>query len=97
MNFKKSEKLGGSTGQFTGVTMDEMLDLERCFIVKILIYSLSPDGVVCNLYKSVNNYDSKMYLKVHENHLSYIVDINKFAKKFQCEMCLKLFTREWNM
>ena len=97
MNFKKSEKLGNSTGQFTGVTMDEMLDLERCFNVKILIYSLSPDGVVCNLYKSVNNYDSKMYLNVHENHLSYIVDINKFAKKFQCEKCLKLFTREWNM
>ena len=81
MNFKKSEKLGNSTGQFTGVTMDEMMDLERCFNVKILIYSLSPDGVVCNLYKSVNNYDSKMYLNVLENHLSYIVDINKFTKK----------------
>ena len=69
MNFKKSEKLGNSTGQFTGVTMDEMLDLERCFNVNIFIYSLSPDGVVCNLYKYVNNYDSKMYLNVHETTL----------------------------
>ena len=38
-----------------------------------------------------------MYLNVHENHLSYIVDINKFPKKFQYKKCLKLFTREWNM
>ena len=96
MNFKKSQKLGNYTGQYSGVTMDEMLDLERCFNVKILIYSLSPDGVVCNVYKSVNYYDSKMYLNVYENHLSYIVDINKIAKNFQCEKCLKLFTREWN-
>ena len=75
-----NEKSGNYSEQFTSVIMDDMLDLEKCFNFKILIYSLSPDGVVCNLYKSVNNYANKMCLNLHKNNLSYIVDINKFAQ-----------------
>ena len=46
------------------------------------------------VYNSVSTYSDKMYLNLHENHLSYITNFKNFAKKFQCE---KLFKREWSL
>ena len=97
INFCNSQKPGKITKNFKGVSIQDMPELEKCFNLNILIYSLSPSGVVSNLYKSLNDYSNKMYLNLHENHLSYIVNFSKLSKKYQCEKCLKLFDREWNM
>ena len=74
-----------------------MEDLENCYSVKIIIYSLNENGTISLIFNSLNNYVDKMYLNLSGNHLSYITNFNKFAKKFECSKCSKLFKREWNM
>ena len=38
-----------------------------------------------------------MHLNIFDNHLSYIRDLKKFIKKYQCEKCSKMFKNEWNL
>ena len=66
--------------KFNCVTMDEMVG--KCFNLKILIY-FPPSVIVCNLYKSLNGYENKIYLNLYENHLSYIKDLKNLARKYQ--------------
>ena len=57
--------------------MEDMPELEKCFIVKILIYSISPCGVVSNLYKSLNESPSKMFLNLHLcNYFGFYIALN---------------------
>ena len=82
---------------FQGVTLDQIEDLEQCYSIKIIIYSLNENGTISPIFNSLNKYIDKMFLNLSGNHLSYITNFNKFAKKFQCSKCSKLFRREWNM
>ena len=38
-----------------------------------------------------------MYLNNYENHISCIIDHSRFANKFQCEKCNKMFKRQWRL
>ena len=82
---------------FTGVTLEDMHDLEKCFGLKILIYRLNEDQTVNLVFNSLNQSISPLYLNIYNNHLSYITKFENYAKRFQCEKCLKLFKREWVM
>ena len=71
-----------------------MEELENCYSVKILMYSLNENGTVNLIYNSLNKYVNKMFLNISRNYLSYITNFNRFANNFECN---KLFKREWNM
>ena len=34
---------------------------------------------------------------MYDNHFSYITNFEKLVKRFQCDKCLKLFKRQWNL
>ena len=82
---------------FQGIKLTDIDNLKQCFNVKIMIYSLNPNGIVKMVYNSLSSFSDKMYLNLRENHMSYITNFKSFAKKFQCEKCEKLFKREWSL
>ena len=41
--------------------------------------------------RSLDRYQSTMYLNLYENHFSYITDMDKYAKSYMCQKCQKLW------
>ena len=88
---------GNSIKKFEGVTIKEMSHLEKCFNLKIDIVSMNSSSSVNVMYKSLYESENIMYLDNYQNHLSYITNYSKFANKFQCEKCNKMFKRQWDL
>ena len=74
-----------------------MNKLEQCFNVKIIIVSLNSCTSVNLLYGTFFETENVMYLNNYENHLSYITKYSKFANKFPCGKCDKMFNRHWHL
>ena len=83
--------------KFKGVTLDDISQLEDCFNVKIKIFNMNPNGAVNLIFDSINENKDVMYLNISDSHLSYITDLKKFIKKYECEKCSKMFRNEWNL
>ena len=79
--------------QFPGILFQDIMDIEKCFSIKILIYNLNSNGAVSHVYETMSQNSSKIYLNVYHNHYSYITNFPKYAKKFQCEKVLKFLRR----
>ena len=77
--------------------MEDINDLEICFNVKVMVYCLNSNGTVSLLYNSLSSNTDVMYLNMYDNHFSYITNFEKLVKRFQCDKCLKLFKRQWNL
>ena len=78
---------------YDGVTIQDMNTLEHCFNLKINIMSMNSSGSVNVIYESLFKSDNLMYLINYQHHLSYMTNYSKFASKFQCEKCSKMFKR----
>ncbi|KAJ8300697.1 hypothetical protein KUTeg_022216 [Tegillarca granosa] len=80
-----------TTEPFQGVTMRELPEFESLFEVNVEVFSLSEDEFVTPIYKSRGRYQTSLYVNLYENHLSYIKDFKQYAKKVQCNLCLRHF------
>ena len=69
-----------------------MPELEKCFQKNINVHEL----VVVPRYLSLGHYDEDGHLNVWENHLSLILDFEKYARKYTCAFCHKMFERKFN-
>ena len=83
--------------QFPRIMFEDITNIEKCFNVKSLIYNLNSNGTLSHVYKTMSQSSSKMYLNVYSNHYSYITNFQKFAKKFQCKKCSKIFKKIWHL
>ena len=83
--------------EFPGITFEDITNVEKCFNIKIVIYNLNSNGTVSHLYETMSQNSSIMYLNVYNNHYSYVTNFSKFAKKFQCEKCSKIFKKIWHL
>lgn len=92
------ELLGNQPVQphFRGVQLRELPEFEQRFEVNVLAYSLREDGIVVSVFKSTDRYKETMYINQHENHCSFVTDFSQYAKKFQCQLCDRLFNHNGN-
>ena len=52
--------------------------------------------VVAHLVRrSLDRYAETMYLNLHENHFSFITNIDKYCKSYMCRKCQKLWKSGW--
>ena len=86
VNFKKLDETS-----FKGIHLDDMSDFEQCFHICIDIYQQIENGYTQIRYRSDKSFSDHMDLHIWENHLSYIYNLNIFAKSYECESCSKLF------
>ena len=75
---------------FAGVQLFDFLHLEDFFELNLIAYEL--DGKVAKLVqRSREFYKDTMRLNVYENHLSVIVDFERYCGVYQCVHCDKLW------
>ena len=79
--------------RFPGITLSQIPRFESIFEINVEIYEMQSDQKVTRIYKSVGKYDRTMNLNKYENHLSLIINIDQYTKKFACVHCGKLFHR----
>ena len=48
-------------------------------------------------YKSLSRFEDTLYLDLQKNHLSYVPDVDVYAKRFQCQRCNRLFKRYYRL
>ena len=77
----------------SGVTLHDIPDLENCFQMNITVFQLLENKCVTVHYKSTSGFENSMYLDVQENHLSYIQNIDAYAKRFQCPSYDRIFKK----
>ena len=83
--------------KFLGVNLLDIPDLENCFQMNINVFQLLENQTVITHYKSLSNFEGTMYLDLQEHHLSYVKDVNVYAKRFQCQRCDRLFNQYFNL
>ena len=76
--------------------MAQIPALEVYFKVSINVYSLQQDASAKALYLSKLSYNT-MHLNLFENHFSYIKHFSKYAKKYICEICRRVFNRSCHL
>ena len=74
-----------------GVALTYFPDVEKCFQININAFSLAEDDSAMPVYKSLCNYSHTMNVNVYNYHLSLILDLQKYCKKYKCVHCEKLF------
>ena len=79
-------------GEVIPVSLQVMPDLEQCFKKNIYIYELQENGTVVPVYESFGHFEEDLRLNLrYNNHLSLITDFSRYAKKYSCQHCQKLF------
>ena len=93
-----------------GVKLNELDELEKLYEVNIQVCSLGPsqnygeeqeetedkpDITATLLRHSHRHYESTLYLNLYENHFSYIKDLARYSKSFQCSRCGKYWKDMW--
>ena len=79
-----------------GVNIHHIPDIEVYFHVAINVYNLKEDGCADIIYLSHLPY-KPMHINLFKNHFSYITNFKAYAKKYQCNMCDRIFNRSDNL
>ena len=81
--------------RFKGIYFHDLPDFELCFNVKLSVYTLNQDGSCFLVYNSIRILDdeiyTELYLNLHDHHFSLITNFTKYAKKYACRFCQRLF------
>ena len=76
--------------QFQGVFLIDFPEIEDFFEINTVVYELQ-DKKVKLIQRSRELYNETMQLNVFKNHLSLIVDLEKYCDVYQCQRCDKLW------
>jgi uncharacterized Zn-finger protein len=76
---------------FMGVPIEQINLLEICFSLSIDVFEKLDKDTVIPVYKSGYVCSNRMVLNIHNRHLSYVIDLSRYTKKFKCTVCDKLF------
>ena len=88
--YKYCVRFDVAPADFAGVQLFDFIHLEDFFELNLIAYKL--DGKVAKLVqRSCELYQETMRLNVFENHLSVIVDFERYCGVYQCVHCNKLW------
>ena len=80
---------------FVGVNLVDFIDLEDFFKINLVVYELE-EGVAKLIQRSRELYSETMRLNIWKNHLSLIVDFERYCRVYQCIHCGKLWDQNNN-
>ena len=108
--YQQYREAGLAKKKFHGVKLTELDELEKLYEVNIQVYNLAPtqthgeeqeetedkpDIAATLLRRSHRHYESTLYLNLYEKHFSYIKDLARYSKSFQCSRCGKYWKDMW--
>jgi hypothetical protein len=90
------QEIGEPIKIFSGVKLTEIPQLELCFSININIFELNSLSCCSPVHKSVSKFSNTLNLNKYQNHLSLILNVNSYCRKFICPHCNKHFPRKDN-
>ena len=75
--------------KFSGVSLFDFVELENFYKINIVSYELENSKAKL-IQRSRELYKETMKVNVFENHLSLIIDFEKYCHVYQCKHCDKL-------
>ena len=81
----------------TGVDLCDMVHLEVCFSVRINVHHLNSDGSSYTFYTSDADFPAVIHMNIYKKHVNFIIDIKRYSTKYLCDICERIFYRQWNM
>ena len=82
---------------FKGVYPKEFYLLEKCFDLSIKVYSKNKSGTISKVYDSEYQGAGVMFLNLWDQHFGIITNFTRYASKFECLKCSKIFPKEWRL
>ena len=82
---------------FKGVYPKEFYLLEKCFDISIKIYTKNRSGTISKVYDSDYQGSGVMFLNLYNQHFGFITNFIRYASKFECLKCSKIFPKEWRL
>ena len=83
---------------FPGVTMDQLMDLQKCFQINIRIFEMREDGVGTRVWNGSSKPDwPNLNLLLHEHHVCYIKNVDFFVHHFRCTQCGLQYSKAANL
>ena len=110
--YQQYQEAGLAKKKFNGVKLNELDELEKLYEVNIQVYNLAPtqthsekqeetedkpDITATLIHGSNCHYESTLYLNLYKSHFSYIKDLARYSKLFQCSRCGKYWKRATNL
>ena len=81
--------------EFSGVSLFDFVELENFYKINIVAYELENNKAKI-IQNSRELYNETMKVNVFKNHLSLIVDFEKYCRVYQCMHCDKLWYQNRN-
>ena len=81
--------------EFSGVSLFDFVELENFYKINIVAYELENNKAKL-IQRSRELYKETMKVNVFENHLSLIIDFEKYCRVYQCKHCDKLWYQNYN-
>ena len=81
--------------EFSGVSLFDFVELENFYKINIVAYELKNNKAKL-IQRSRELYKETMKVNVFENHLSLIIDFEKYCRVYQCKHCDKLWYQNYN-
>ena len=78
---------------FPGMTLAELVTLERVFDVRITVFQLNSAERADVVWNSKKRGGRPLNVNVHSNHFSFVKNVAVLAKRFICYGCEAVFTR----
>ena len=81
---------------FPGIELGDLISLEKCFDLRITVFSLNADETSTVIWTSSQKEGKELFLDLQNSHFSFIKDVNAYTKGFSCPSCEVSFTKRGN-
>jgi hypothetical protein len=85
-----------TTDEFLGVDECDLLMLEDLFNVAIYVYSLDTKREATVIWRSKRTFPRRLNLNFHDQHFSYIRNLESYSQSYSCVVCQRCFSKSGN-
>ena len=75
-----------SSGDFSGVSYDDLVYAEDCFDLRLTNLALQPTGLCTVERRSEHSSGAELFLNKYEGHFSLVTDPVAFTQSFLCTL-----------
>lgn len=96
----KGREIRRTWATFGGVGRDNLLDIESCFGVNVVVMCLDEDGTSSVEWASLRRQSESgttVYLNLYESHFSLIRNVCAYAKAYVCKTCDACYSRCYSL
>ncbi len=99
--FKTYYGVKANVAKYKGFKTNKLYKFEKMFSVNVNVFTLKDKNnkepndttpfVASIVRESTNTHTSTMNCSLWKNHFSYITNVSKYARRFKCDVCDKIF------